>query len=126
MAVPTFNSLPIFGIAVRMTTALNPREEQRVAAPGVNNVASLAMGARGRVTTATGVLTGASLLALNLNISAFESFFDGRAYVLATNDGRVWPNVKLARFEPQGRYLLDAKWGYVRAYQAEFFHLQTF
>lgn len=119
----SFDGQLIFGRGVVMEPQTNPRDDQRVAAPGVNGVATLDLGGRGRITRVTGLLVGANAAALNAAELLFSGYWDGQLYTLVDTFGNAWPYVKLVNFRPQGRVRLDSKWGYVRNYEAEFFHV---
>lgn len=117
----SFNALPLFGRVFLMVTTENARDEQRIAAPGVNGTGSLDMGDRGRQTQVKGMLYG-DLSSLIFSDSAFRTAKDGRYYTLVDTLGRVWTNVKLHRYVPMGRVLRDPFYGYVQHYDAEFLH----
>lgn len=121
--MPSFGGVDIFGRAVSFVRQDNPREAQRVGAAGVNGVAVLDLGDRGRVTQVTGLLVGVNAAALNAAELLFESYKDGLPRSLVDSYGNTWLFVRLERFLPQGRIRQDGKWGYNRPYQAEFFHL---
>lgn len=116
-----FNGIPMFGRTFEFVTAENPRDEQRIAVPGVNGTGALDMGDRGRVTTVKGMLYG-ELSDLVVSDVFFRSMKDGKFYTLVDTVGRVWLNVKLHRYVPMGRILLDPFYGSIQHYDAEFVH----
>ena len=122
--MPSLDGYAIFGTAVSMVTADNPRAQQQNAYPGLSGVESLDQGLRGRYTTVTGRLVAADPTNLALAENAFRDFNDGLTHVLIDNFGAVWPDVKLESFEPQGRVQRMAWSGYcTRRYTARFLHL---
>jgi hypothetical protein len=122
--MPLFNGVNIFGRSVTIVTAGNPRDSQRTSAAGINGVATMDLGDRGRITTARGVLTGSTPTALFNAEQLFDSYRDGRLYTLVDNFNATWIYVRLDRFVPQGRVLRDPfNYGFLRAYEAEFSHM---
>ncbi len=119
----SYGGLGIFGAAVTMTTSDNPRETQVNSYFGINGIETLDGGFRGRITHARGVLFGASALLLATAEGRFRSYNDGITRLLIDNMGTAWPNVRLLRFQPQGRARQSADGTYFRAYQAQFLHL---
>ena len=119
----SYAGVPIFGVAVSMSTADNPRDSQVNAFFGVNGVECLDGGFRGRVTRVRGVLYGQSSLLLASAEGLFRSYNDGVARVLVDNLGTVWGNVRLLSFMPYGRIRQSPDGTYFRAYQAQFLHL---
>ncbi len=121
--MPSFAGVNIFGLAVQMTTALNPRDRQLNAYPGLNGIEALDGGSRGLVTSVRGMLHGAGASGLAAVERTFLGLFDGKAYPLVDTLGRVWPSVRLERYQPADRVGQDASGVHVRAYSAEFLHL---
>jgi len=119
----SYGGFPIFGTAVTMTTADNPRECQVNSFFGINGLETLDGGFRGRITRVRGVLYGASGILLASAEGLFRSYNDGLARLLIDNLGAAWPNVRLQRFQPQGRVRRSSDGTYFRAYQAQFLHL---
>jgi hypothetical protein len=114
----------IFGTAVSMSTADNPRGRQQNAFPGLSGVESLDQGMRGRFTDVTGILYGADQFGLAAAEENFRSYNDGIARVLVDNNGTTWLNVLLESFEPMGRVRIRAGDGLTfRSYKARFYHL---
>lgn len=120
--MPAFNGIDIFGRAVQMRTADNPRADQRSGFFGLQGLESLDGGHRGRITSVKGVLYGSDLAVLNFAEALFRSYLDPFAYTLVDTRGRVWPGVKLTNFEPTEAFSHDAT-GYFLPYQAQFLHL---
>jgi hypothetical protein len=114
----------IFGTAVSMTTADNPRENQLNAFFGLSGLESLDGGMRGRVTYVTGLLYGASPPALAAAEAGFRSFNDGVARPLVDTLGTTWPSVRLQFFQPQGRVRQSPAGVLFRSYKARFLHLE--
>jgi hypothetical protein len=121
--MPAFNGVNIFGIAVQMRTARNPRATQQNTFFGTAGTETLDGGLKGRFTAVTGRLWGPSAQSLNAAILAFASFDNGGTATLVDMFGNAWPVVKLQSFEPQGRVQLDPDLGYTQRYQALFEHL---
>lgn len=121
--MPFYDGFPMFGIAVQMVTADNPRAEQRNAFTAVNGVESLDLGHRGKVTKVVGRHFGPSAAQLFNSQQFFRSYLDGRVRLLVDSFGFAWTNVKLDSFEPTGRIQQDPDLGYTQRYQAIFVHL---
>jgi hypothetical protein len=120
----TFGGANIFGTAVSMTTADNPRANQLNAFFGLSGLESLDGGMRGRVTHVAGMLYGNSPAALAAAESAFRSFNDGVPRPLIDTLGTTWSNVRLEFFQPQGR-VRQSPGGYLfRSYKSRFLHLE--
>ena len=119
-----FGGVNIFGTAVSMATADNPREKQINAYFGLSGLESLDGGLRGRVTNVTGLLYGESPLLLAGVEAHFRSFNDGQARILVDTLGTPWPNVRLESFQPQGRVRQSPSGVLFRTYQARFLHLE--
>jgi hypothetical protein len=120
----SFGRVNIFGTAVSIVTADNPREKQINAYFGLSGLESLDGGLRGRVTHITGLLYGNSALLLAAVEGQFRSFNDGIARTLVDTLGTSWPNVRLESFQPQGRVRQSPSGVLFRAYQARFLHLE--
>ena len=75
--MPSFGGTSIFGTAVSMSTADNPRESQLNTFFGLSGLESLDGGMRGRWTQVTGLLFGNSPGALATAEALFRSFNDG-------------------------------------------------
>jgi hypothetical protein len=119
-----FGGVNIFGKAVSMSTAENPRENQLNAYFGLSGLESLDGGARGRATHVSGLLFGDSPAALASAESIFRSYNDGIARPLTDTLGAVWLNVRMESFQPQGRVRRSASGMFFRTYQARFLHLE--
>lgn len=119
----SYGGMPIFGAAVTMTTADNPRECQVNSYFGIDGLETLDGGFRGRITRVRGVLHGASALLLASAEGLFRSYNDGLARLLIDSLGSAWPDVRLLRFQPQGQARRSSDGTYFRAYQAQFLHL---
>ena len=113
----------IFGIGVRMRTAVNPRDRQVNSYPGVNGLEVLDGGSRGLVTLVAGTLIGSDESGLGASEQFFLSYFDGSAYLLVDTLGRAWPSVRLESFRPAGRVRRGPDGTCLREYTAEFLHL---
>lgn len=120
--MPSFNGVAIFGRSVVFESNPAPRADQQMAAPGVNGLASLDLGGRGKTTRVTGLLVGATAADLNAAELLMDSYRDGILYTLIDNFGNVSPYVKMLDFKPQGRVRRDAKWGFNRTYEALLWH----
>ena len=119
----SYGGMPIFGAAVSMSTADNPRESQVNTFFGLNGVEALDGGFRGRITTVQGVMYGESAAMLAGAEGTFRSFNDGVTRILIDNLGGFWPSVRLLTFQPHGRVRQSADGVFFRAYQAQFLHL---
>ena len=120
----SFGGTSIFGTAVSMVTADNPREKQLNAYFGLSGLESLDGGLRGRMTQASGLLYGGSPVSLATSESLFRSFNDGVARVLIDTLGVSWTSVRLDYFQPQGRVRRSPSGLLFRAYKARFLHLE--
>ena len=120
----SFGGTNLFGMAVSMVTADNPREKQLNAYFGLSGLESLDGGLRGRITQVSGLLYGASPLALATSESLFRSFNDGIARALVDTLGVTWTSVRLDLFQPQGRVSRSSSGILFRAYKARFLHLE--
>ncbi len=120
----SFGGTNIFGTAVSMVTADNPREKQLNAYFGLSGLESLDGGLRGRITQASGLLSGVSPVSLAASESLFRSFNDGAARVLIDTLGVSWTSVRLDFFQPQGRVRRSPSGVLFRAYKARFLHLE--
>ena len=120
----SFGGTNIFGTAVSMATADNPRERQLNAFFGLSGLESLDGGLRGRNTHAAGLLYGTSPAALASAESLFRSFNDGVARHLVDTLGVTWPGVCLVSFQPQGRIRQSPGGVLFRNYKARFLHLE--
>jgi hypothetical protein len=120
----SFGGSNIFGTAVSMTTADNPREKQLNAFFGLSGLESLDGGSRGRVTHVTGLLYGNNSAVLAAAESAFRSFNDGVARILVDTLGVAWLSVRLESFQPQGRIRQSPAGVLFRSYSARFLHLE--
>ncbi len=121
--MPSFGGSNIFGGAVTMSTADNPREKQLNAFFGVSGLEMLDGGLRGRMTHVTGLLYGASAALLASAEGQFRSFNDGIARNLVDNFGVSWTNVRLEAFQPSGRVMQSPSGYFFRPYHARFLHL---
>jgi hypothetical protein len=121
--MPSFGGSNIFGGAVTMSTADNPREKQLNAFFGVSGLEMLDGGLRGRMTHVTGLLYGASPALLASAEAQFRSFNDGLARALVDNFGVTWTNVRLEAFQPVGRVMQSPSGYFFRPYHARFLHL---
>lgn len=119
-----FGGTNVFGTAVSMATADNPRENQLNAYFGLSGLESIDGGGRGRATQASGLLHGRSPGELAAAEARFRSFNDGIARPLTDTLGLVWPNVRLVFFQPQGRVRQSPSGVFFRSYQARFLHLE--
>lgn len=121
----TYDGSPIFGLAVRMKTTVNPAADQVNSFFGIGGMESLFGGTRGRVTLVEGVLWGADVPSLAALEENFISYNDGLARVLVDTRGVTYDQVKFGAFEPVSeRILQDSATGrYFRQYRASFTHL---
>ena len=121
--MPSFGGENIFGTAVAMRTADNPRERQINSFFGIGGLETLDGGARGRYTEVTGVLLGTPATGLAGAEALFRSFNDGVARTLVDSSGTVWTNVRLDSFQPGGRVKRSPYGYFFRPYRARFLHL---
>src|SRR5262245_46788014 len=120
----SFGGVNIFGTAVSMSTADNPRANQLNSFFGLSGLECLAGGSRGRVTDVIGLLYGNSPTTLSSAESLFRSFHDGVARPLVDTLGATWPNVRLETFQPLGRVRQSPGGILFRSYKARFLHLE--
>jgi hypothetical protein len=123
LSAPTINGVAVFGFVKLCNTAENPRDEQRLAIPGLDGTGSLDMGDRGRITIIKGIYSGTNLSIFVANRQLIRSFKDGVPYPFTDTTGTGAPWVKLARFTPEGRIVLDGTYGLLQEYTAELHHL---
>jgi hypothetical protein len=121
--MPSYGGVNIFGLAVTMRTADNPRERQINSFFGIGGLETLDGGFRGRVTDVTGILVGNSAAALASAEALFRSYNDGVARTLVDNSGTGWLSVRLESFQPVGRVKQSIYGYYFRPYRARFLHL---
>jgi hypothetical protein len=119
----TFDGVNMFGVAVTVETAENPRATQENAYAGVSGIQSLDLGGRGRQTSIKGRLRGATPGALGDAENFVRSYNDGRTYTFVDNFGTTWLYVKLVRFQPSGRVAADPMGTYSRRYEVLLHHL---
>lgn len=112
-----------FGLSPTLRTVDNPTKEQLNSFFGLDGTEALAGGFEGRVTFASGVLYGVSLVAHNLAVESFRAFNNGRYYPLIDTRGVAWPYVKLHTFEPDERCPRIDFRGYYTPYKATLRHL---
>ena len=120
----TYNGINIFGTAVVMNTADNPRETQINSFFGLSGLETLDGGLRGRATEVNGLLYGSSPAGLASAEAVFRSYNDGVARILVDNLGTAWPSVRLDAFRPQGRVRQSPGGVFFRPYNARFLHLE--
>ncbi len=120
----SFGGTNIFGTAVSMVTADNPRQTQLNAFFGLSGLESLDGGLRGRSTLVTGLLYGPSQVGLASAESLFRSYHDGVARTLVDTLGVSWQGVCLTAFQPQGRIRQSPAGVLFRSYKARFLHLE--
>ncbi len=121
--MPSFGGLSIFGSGVRMTTTSLPRAQQANTFFGLSGVQLLDGGSRGRTTEVHGFLSGESPQSLAAGENQLRLMGDGVSRILVDMMGTIWFNVVLERYQPKGRICTTPSGGYLRAYQAQFFHL---
>ena len=122
--MPSYGGVNFFGTAVTMNTADHPREKQINSYFGLSGLETLDGGSRGRVTSATGVLLGATLGELAAAESTFRSYSDGTTRNLVDSLGTTWANVRLESFQPIGRVRQSPYGIFFRSYRAHFLHLE--
>jgi hypothetical protein len=123
MAIPTYGAVAIFGTAVRMGTADNPRPSQENHFFGLNGIESLDGGLSGRFTEVRGLLGGVTVDDLATAEELFRSYNDGRARTLVDTRGQAWAWVKLETFQPASDRIMADDFGLYREYTARFKHL---
>ena len=120
----SYGGINIFGTAVTMRTADNPRAQQVNSFFGLSGLETLDGGLRGRSTQVNGLLYGNSPALLASAEAVFRSYHDGIARVLVDSLGTAWPSVRLESFQPQGRVRQSPGGSFFRSYHARFFHLE--
>jgi hypothetical protein len=90
---PTLDGSYIFGTACHVVHEPHPVEFQKDAFPGINGVAALGLGGRGRTFMVTGLLIGPDLFTVISAEAALLSFADGVTHTFMDTQGRAWPNV---------------------------------
>lgn len=122
--MPSYGGINIFGTAVTMRTADNPRETQVNSFFGLSGLETLDGGLRGRSTQVSGLLYGNTPAQLAAAEALFRSFNDGGARDLVDTLGTLWPSVRLGSFQPQGRVWQSPGGVFYRPYSARFLHLE--
>lgn len=120
----SYGGTNIFGTAVSMVTADNPRQTQLNGYFGLSGLEFLDGGLRGRSTQVMGLLYGSSAVALASAESLFRSYHDGVARILVDTLGVSWQGVCLTAFQPQGRIKQSPGGVLFRSYKARFLHLE--
>ena len=95
--IPTYNGLPVFGVACSIDMVPNANAAQVAAFFGVQGVQSMDGGGRGRVFEVRGLMYGSTPLDVQLMQQQLEQFADGTARILVDTTGGVWPNVVYRR-----------------------------
>ncbi len=89
----TLDGNSIFGTAVSVVHNPHPNAQQINHFFGMDGQQTLFGGTRGRTFIISGVLSAASLPALNSVEATLLSYADGLTHTLVDNRGRTWPNV---------------------------------
>lgn len=119
---PTFAGLPIFGAACVVDLDASERQEQRIAAPGINGVGSLDLGFRGERFIVRGTLLGPTLFDLSSLELLIRGYRNGQLYTFTDSDGQPYGNCKLIHYRRTSRGNLTPD-GWVRRYEATIEHL---
>lgn len=118
-----FDGGNIFGYALEVITAENPRATQENAFAGISGIQSLDLGSRGRQTSIKGLLIQDSPAGLAAAENLIRSYNDGRTYTFTDNYGNDWAYVKLTRFQPTGKVHRAPGGFYTRYYEVTLHHL---
>jgi hypothetical protein len=91
--VPTFGGVAMFGVACRVQHSPVPNDVQQDGYPGINGVAQLMLGSRGRSFSVSGVFIDTDPLALEFDEGILLSYADGITRTFTDTAGNSWPNV---------------------------------
>jgi hypothetical protein len=117
----TYDGANIFGAAIQFQHLVSPNAQQVNTFFGVSGTQTLFGGGRGRVFLIKGVLTGATIQALNAAETAFQNYADGVARTLVDPRGRTWPNVIFrGEFVPDSHGPYSTAEGWALPYKAVF------
>ena len=122
---PSFDGIPMFGFGYSMRTGEPEREVQTASFFGLNGIASINGGGRGRKTNVAGMLYGATLADYNAAEQYFYLYLNAGNFVLIDTQGRVWPNVRMIAFSPaEGQLKQNGITGVIiHPYSATFQHM---
>jgi hypothetical protein len=87
---------------VRITLGSVERASIERSVAGLDGLASIDLGLRGRKIRQRGTLRAASRSQMDSRIASIESFIDGAAHTLRTCDGRQYTDVRVDAFSPRG------------------------
>ena len=112
------------GMIEEIETFPNEKGRQINSYPGVNGLEILDHGTRGLRTTVRGVILAPDLPTLSADKQLLGGFvLDGGQYAMLDDDGTLWTNVILVKFQPTGRrFVLAGLVGVAQRYEAEFLH----
>ena len=99
------------------------RAMKKRAVSGLDGVASIDLGGRGRKIKQKGQLRAASLKQMEERIEQISSLMDGKAHSLVTNEGQVFDNVRMDKFKVTERKKSGA--GVVVSYEIEYTQLKV-
>ena|ERR1044072_694328 len=119
--MPTFDGVNIFGYEVVATVDNLPRAAVQESWFGIDGIAEIDGGFRGRIATIQGKLQAPSPSDLGSMFAFAQSYHDGKQYTLALDDGRFF-TAKMLGFHPHpGRSEANvASNQYQHYYAAEF------
>jgi len=122
---PSFDGIAMFGYGVQMRTGEPEREVQTASFFGINGIASINGGGRGRKTMVAGMLRGTTLEEYNAAEQLFYLYLNAGNFLLTDTQGRYWPQVRMVAFSPaEGPLQQDGNTGEViHAYSATFQHM---
>ena len=87
---------------VRITIGSIERASIERSIAGLDGLASIDLGLRGRKIRQGGTLRAGSRLQMDSRIASIESFIDGATHILQTCDGRQYTDVRVDAFTPLG------------------------
>jgi hypothetical protein len=108
---------------LRITVGSIERASIERSVPGLDGLASIDLGLRGRKIRQRGMLRAASRSQMDSRIAAIEGFLDGAAHSLRTSDGRQYTDLRMDTFTQLGSQVEGA--GIVVEYEIAYTQLRN-
>ena len=99
------------------------RELKERAVSGLDGVASIDLGGRGRKIKQKGQLRAVSSQQMQERIEQISSLMDGKEHILRTNEGKVFENMRMDKFEVRERKKSGG--GVVISYEIDYTQLKV-
>ena len=105
--------------------AVGPLERSSIerSVAGLDGLASIDLGLRGRKMRQRGTLRAASRAQMDARLAAIESFLDGAEHTLRTADGRQYDHLRMDAFSPLGSQVEGT--GLVVEYEITYMQLRS-